>query len=324
MKKIKQILLVLAIVIGASMSLPSCGGDDNGTDVIILDGLWEITDIISEEEEPATEDNEPGDDTTAGDGDAGAGSPPAKTEGNSQAEIIDDFGYIRFDLNTYAYFTVEGQTITTHSAGTYILSGKTLTLKEAGSADQAVVAMIDLKGNQLIMEMVFEDGSQTWHAQKMANDPFLDNGGDGTEYIDFENEVHKSDSVPGSLWNPDVIGLNQTISGTLDTLISLEAYKAEQFYYLKVDSAKTYQLTVNVFDPVYHLPAEFVEYVQVWISHKPFENNYKAEDTRIKSGTETFYNLQSPTGYLYIRLFSYQNEIDFELTLTEQEEQEQD
>ncbi len=319
MKKIKHILLILAVVIGASLSLPSCGGDDNGSDAIIMDGLWEITDIISEEQEPVAEDNEADDGTTEGDGDAGAGSPPAKTEENSQEESAEDFGYIRFDLNTYEHFTVEGEIITTMSAGTYILSGKTLTLTEDENGALPVVAMVELKGTNLTMEMVFEEGPQTWHAQKMAEDPFLDNG-TGTAYVDFESEVHRSDSVQGSLWNPEVIGLNEI---TKDTLEYVEPYKAEQFYYLKVDSTKTYQLTVNVIEPVYNLPAEFVEYVQVWISHKPFENNYKAEDTRIKSGTEIFNNLQSPTGYLYIRLFSYQNEIDFELILNEQEEQEQ-
>lgn len=314
---------MLAVVSGAFLSLPSCGGDDNGSDAIVLDGLWQITEIeiLTEEEEttPATSEDDSTEEggNTDGEDDAGAGSPPTKvgTEGEEESNEVLDF--IRFDMTTYAYFTVEGETVSTLSAGTYILAGKTLTLTPEEDTDLPVVAMIDLKSNKLTLEITLEEQPQIWHAQKMADDPYKDE--DGVEgYIDFESEVHKPDSMAGSVWNPDVIILNEPISGTLDTLISLETYKAEQFFYLKVDTAKTYQLTVDVFQPEYNLPVELVEYVQVWLSHRPFENNYLAEDKRIKSGYETFENIKSPTGFLYIRLFSFQNEIDFELKLTEQ------
>lgn len=303
MMKIKHILLMLAVITGASLFLPSCGGDDNGSDAIVLDGLWEITEIeiLTQGEEATPNANEEEDDTSG------------------QEEIIETLAFIRFDRTTYEYFAVQGETITTLSAGTYVLSGKTLTLTEEESTDLPVIAMIDLNSTKLTMEMTLEEQPQIWHAQKMADDPYKDEEGE-LGYIDFESEAHNRDSVAGSVWNPEVIVLNQTISGILDTLISLEAYKAEQFYYLKVDTAKTYHLTVDVFDPVYNLPAKFVEYVQVWLSYQPFANTYIAEDKRIESGEGTFENIKSPTGFLYIRLFSYQNEIPFELRLTEQVE----
>jgi hypothetical protein len=322
MMKIKPIILMLAVIIGASLLLPSCGGDDNGSDAIVLDGLWEITEIeiLTIEEETTPDANEEGENTEGegeGEGESGAGSPPAKagTEGQEESNEVLDF--IRFDMTTYAYFTVEGETVSTQSAGTYILAGKTLTLTPEGETDLPVIAIIDLKSNLLTMELTLEEQPQIWHAQKMAEDPYKDEEG----YIDFESEVHKPDSVAGSVWNPDVIVLDETITGTLDTLISLETYTAEQFYYLKVDTAKTYQLTVDVFQPTYNLPVDLVEYVQVWLSYRPFENNYIAEDKRIKSGIETFGGLKSPTGFLYIRLFSYQNKIDFKLKLSEQVEE---
>jgi hypothetical protein len=323
MMKIKPIILMLAVIFGASLLLPSCGGDDNGSDAIVLDGLWEITEIeiLTIEEETTPDANEEGENTEGegeGEGEAGAGSPPAKagTEGQEESNEVLDF--IRFDMTTYAYFTVQDEAITTISTGTYVLSGKTLTLTDDEGPDLPVIAMIDLKSNLLTMEMTIDEQPQIWFAQKMADDPYKNDEG----YIDFESDVHKQDSVAGSVWNPDVIVLDETITGTLDTLISLETYRAEQFYYLKVDTAKTYQLTVDVFEPAYNLPVDLVEYVQVWLSYRPFENNYIAEDQRIQSGFETFGDIKSPTGFLYIRLFSYQNEIDFELKLTEQVEEE--
>lgn len=324
MKQFNQILLILALIAGSSLTFISCGEDDNGSNAIVLDGLWEVTEIISEEEDPVA-DNEDGDgdgttseDDGTADGDADAGSPPSKTEGESQEAVVEDLGYIRFGLNTYTYFTVEGETMTTHSSGTYILSGKTLTLTEDENTAQPVIAMVELKGNQLTMEIVFEEGPQIWHAQKLAEDPFEDKDGEETEFIDFESEVHQPDSVPGSLWNPDLMALNQSITGTLEYV---ESYKAEQFYYLKVDSTRTYQLRVELDNPEYDLPAEFMEYVQIWLSNQPYEKNYKAEGDRIQSGETqaTFNNITSPTGYLYIRLFSYQDQIKYALTLSEQQ-----
>lgn len=323
---------MLAVVLGASMSLTSCGGDDNGSDALVLDGLWEITliETLTEEEEPATEESEDGDGTTTdgdgtdGGGDAGAGSPPAKTEEDSQEEIKVNLGYIRFSLNTYEYFTVEDETLTTVCEGTYLLSDKTLTLTKEDSADLPVVAIIELTSNQLTMAMALEEEAQMWYAQKMANDPYKDEDTDNVGYIDFESEVHKQDSVAGSLWNPDVMHLNDTLFGILDTLISLETYKAEQFYYLKVDTAKTYQLTIKDIEADYsELPFELMKYLQIWLSFQPDEKTYLAEEDRIEEGEyeREFENLKSPTGYLYIRLFSYQDKIKYKLVLTEQTEQ---
>lgn len=310
----------MAVVLGTSVLLSSCGGDDDGSDAIVLDGLWKITEIevLPVEEEPAEEEEPAGDDTNT-EGDATDEDNEAGTNEEDNTEPVDDFGYLRFGLNTYEYFQVSDEKVTIIQSGTYQLSGKTLSLTNEGSTD-IVVAMIELNNIQLTMNMTINEEAQIWHAQKMTEDPYLDDEGDKEELIDFENEVHSADSVPGSLLNPDPLILNETFSGTLDTLISQETYKAEQFFYLKVDTAKTYELTVRLIEPEYDLPAKFLEYVQVWLSYQPFQNHYKAEDNRIEpeENEALISNLKSPTGYLYVRLFSYQNEIDFQLTLTEQ------
>lgn len=297
MNQVKHILAILAFSIGTSLALTSCGGDDEGPDTIVLNGLWEITEIevvpVEEETtEETTEEETTGDDTTEGDttegdtsdgdtsegeGEAGAGSPPAKAEGDNGDETTDgdntepvaDLGYMRFGMITYEYFMVEEEKVTTVHSGTYQLAGKTLSFTEDEASSEIHVALIELKGQQLTMNMTIDGEAQIWYAQKMAEDPFLDEDGEQGKLVDFENEVHSADSIPGSLLNPDLMILNDTLFGTLDTLISKETYKAEQFLYLKVDTAKTYQLTVQIIDPQYDLPAAIMEYVQVWLSYQP-------------------------------------------------------
>jgi hypothetical protein len=300
MNQVKYILLILFLLIVTSLVLTSCG-DEDGSDTIVLNGLWEITEIknLSLEEESAEE-------TTAED----------------TAQIA-DLGYMRFGMNNYEYFMVENEKATTIHSGTYTLSGKTLSLTDEASSEINVV-LIELNGKQLTMNMTIDGQAQIWYAQKLDEDPYLDEDGGQSELVDYENEVHSADSVPGSLLNPDLMVLNETLPGTLDTLISKETYKAEQFFYLKVDTAKTYQLTVRVIDPQYDLPTAIMEYVQVWLSYQPFAKNYQAEDNRIEpEETEAIFgDIKSPTGYIYIRLFSYQNKIEFELKLEEQSQQE--
>lgn len=332
MKKITHILLIVALVTGSSLLLPSCGGDDNGSEAIVLDGLWEITDIeiLPVEDETSPEANEEGENTGGeegstegdGEGEAGAGSPPTKaaTEGETgEEEITTEMGFLRFELTTYTYFTVVDETITTLSSGTYLVSGQTLTLNEGGETDLPVIAKIDLQSNILTIEMTLDEQPQIWVAQKLAEDPYKEEEGE-VGYTDFESEVHEADSVAGSLMNPDLMVFNETISGTL---VYAEPYKAEHYYYLKVDPEKTYELKVEIIEADYsELPIELMKYVQVWLSNSPYPNNYKAEGTRIEPGegvVETkFENLESPTGYLYIKLFSYQDQIKYQLTLVEQ------
>jgi hypothetical protein len=313
MKNLKHISLMLAMVIGAFLTLPSCGDDDDGADAIVLDGLWEITDIKNIPiDEPVEEDATPNETAPLK---AAISNFAATTEPD-----INQGAYLKFGSNNFEYYMVSGGQKSTLWDGTYLLSDKTLTLTPEESSIPAIVAKIEYNGTTLSMEMTIDDIPQIWYAQKIQDDTTIDDDNGKVSYIDFEKEVHLSDKPKGSVLNPVVIVLKETISGTLEYI---EDYKAEQFYYLKVDSTKTYELTVQVTKADYsQLPTNFMKYLQVWLSYQPYEKNFIAEDKRIEMGEDNpvaFENIDSPTGYLYIRLFSYQDKIEYKLTLKEQD-----
>jgi hypothetical protein len=104
---------------------------------------------------------------------------------------------------------------------------------------------------------------------------------------------------------------------------------AESYYFLKTDTAASYRLTITVLEANYDhqlLPRQFMRYVQLWVATRPYSEHFEADSRRIEEGQEgeafVYKGLKTPSGFLYLRLFSLQDDIRYQLKL-EKEEAEQ-
>src|SRR5690554_710088 len=319
-----------------------------------------LTITMPEEEEPAVEepteeDSAGGEETTEGEGGTPEGAASIKNGENEQigeteesTRDLEDGTFLDLKGTTYSYFSRSEGVEQDLSNGTYLRKGSELTFISA-SEDTITAEILELSAALLKLEIAIGEKLQEWTLERIElnnipEEEEEEDPEDGkSEYVDYEAEVHDPEAPEGSLLNPIGIteeDLDQNLEGVLaysDEFSHPHPRMAESYYFLKTDTAASYRLTITVLEVLeveandydHELPPlAFMRYVQLWVAARPDSEHFKADSRRIEVGQENigipkFYEgLKTPSGFLYLRLFSLQEGIRYQLKL-EKEEAEQ-
>ena len=314
-----------------------CSSNEKDKTPIPLEGLWKITELI-ELEIPAEEENETDEQEGEADNqdDAVNGAPRLKngaTDDNNQ--VLADGAYLHLTGNTYSYFTLTEGVEEGWSSGSYLRTNNELVFTEvSGGTVQAQI--LELKANLLKLEMTFEERKEEWTLERiqLSTLPEEEEEEEESEFVDYEALYHDAQALEGSILNP--YPLAESLNDTLQGILSYGEEEsnppvAEDFYFLKVDPKDSYRLTLSVAEPVYNyekLPAAFMRYVQLWVGSQPFEDYFKADSLRINEGQERkpfdYEGLMSTTGFLYLRIFSLQDGIHYNMVLEKEDPAEEE
>ena len=311
-------IFTFQIIAGAlllSLLVFGCSSSDNDKTPIPLEGLWELTETI--DLELPDEDGDPVEEST---------------------RDLEDGTFLDLKGTSYSYFTMSEGVKQDLSSGTYLRKGSELTFISA-SEDTITAEILELSAARLKLKINLGEKLQEWTLARVETntlpqeDEEEDTEDGKSEYVDYEAEVHDPEAPEGSLLNPLGIteeDLYQNLEATLkypDTLSNPRM--AESYYFLKTDTAASYRLTITVLEAKYDpklLPRQFMRYVQLWVATRPDSEHFKADSRRIEEGQEgepfVYKGLKTPSGFLYLRLFSLQDDIRYQLKL-EKEEAEQ-
>ncbi len=345
---------VVSLAMGFVVALSSCSSDDNDPVFTSINGLWRVVEIqtinqksdstdegIGDDQNSGEGENDPGDGSgnegkvgdgqeggDEGDGDEGDG------DGNDQGDTGDPVDspydqepaydgktFVRFKAdNSYIVFRAEGSSIIeVISEGNYTFSGSTISLKENIQA-APIIGTAKRENKKLTIDFTFMEEAQIWIAELQSSDPFITDNPKEEVWVDFEKTFHKVDSILGSIYNPlKIEGVGLAIEDTLRYASWTEKPEiAQVYYYFKADSNKSYKLTVNVIEPEYNLPATFMEFVQVWVSGKPYAKDYKTMQDRIFEGEMVYEDISAKSSFIYVMLLSYQDSIKYSMKLEEE------
>src|SRR5690554_6122795 len=310
-------IFTFQIIAGAlllSLLVFGCSSDNDKTP-IPLGGLWELTETI--DLELPDEDGDPVEEST---------------------RDLEDGTFLDLKGTTYSYFSRSEGVEQGLSSGSYLRKGNELTFISA-IEDTITAEILLLSATGLKLEIALGEKLQEWTLERIElnnipEEEEEEDPEDGkSEYVDYEAEFHDPEAPEGSLFNPLALTeehLNQNLEGILYYFDEFSnPPMAESFYFLKTDTAASYRLTITVLEANYDhqlLPQKFMRYVQLWVATRPDSDHFKADSTRIKEGQEgkpfDYEGLKTPSGFLYLRLFSLQEGIRYQLKL-EKEEAEQ-
>src|SRR5690554_4350431 len=343
-------IFTFQIIAGAlllSLLVFGCSSSDNDKIFIFLEGLWELTETIDlelpdEDGDPVESDPE-GEGTTEGEGGTPEGAASLKNGENEQigeteesTRDLENDNFLDLKSTSYSYFTMSEGVKQDLSSGTYLRKGSELTFISA-SEDTITAEILELSAARLKLKINLGEKLQEWTLARVETntlpqeDEEEDTEDGKSEYVDYEAEFHDPEAPEGSLLNPIAI-TEENLKGVLaysDEFSHPHPRMAESYYFLKTDTAASYRLTITVLEANYDhqlLPQKFMRYVQLWVATRPDSDHFKADSTRIEEGQENvpfFYEgLKTPSGFLYLRLFSLQDDIRYQLKL-EKEEAEQ-
>src|SRR5690554_968424 len=341
-------IFTFQIIAGAlllSLLVFGCSSSDNEKTPIPLEGLWELTETIDlelpdEDGDPVEADSE-GEGTTEGEGGTPEGAAPLKSGENEQTgeteestRELEDGTYLDLKSTTYSYFSRSEGVEQGLSSGTYLRKGSELTFISA-SEDTITAEILELSAALLKLEIRIGEDLQEWTLARVETntlpqeDEEEDTEDGKSDYVDYEAEFHDPEAPKGSLLNPHGI-TEEDLKGVLaysDEFSHPHPPMAESYYFLKTDTAASYRLTITVLEAKYDpklLPQQFMRYVQLWVATRPESDYFKADSKRIEEGQvgEAYEGLKTPSGFLYLRLFSLQEGIRYQLKL-EKEEAEQ-
>lgn len=347
-------IFTFQIIAGAlllSLLVFGCSSSDNEKTPIPLEGLWELTETIDlelpdEDGDPVEADSE-GEGTTEGEGGTPEGAAPLKSGENEQTgeteestRELEDGTYLDLKSTTYSYFSRSEGVEQGLSSGTYLRKGSELTFISA-SEDTITAEILELSAALLKLEIRIGEDLQEWTLARVETntlpqeDEEEDTEDGKSEYVDYEAEVHDPEAPEGSLLNPLAIteeDLKQNLEATLEYPDTLSNPRmAESYYFLKTDTAASYRLTITVLEANYDhqlLPRQFMRYVQLWVGSQPFEDYFKADSLRINEGQERkpfdYEGLMSTTGFLYLRIFSLQDGIHYNMVLEKEDPAEEE
>src|SRR5690554_1357709 len=331
-------IFTFQIIAGAlllSLLVFGCSSSDNDKTPIPLEGLWELTETIDlelpdEDEDPVEADPE-GEGTTEGEGGTPEGAAPLKSgETEESTRDLEDGTFLDLKGTTYSYFSRSEGVEQGLSSGSYLRKGSELTFISA-SEDTITAEILLLSATGLKLEIAIGEKLQEWTLERIElnnipEEEEEEDPEDGkSEYVDYEAEFHDPEAPEGSLLNPLAIteeNLNQNLKGVLaysDEFSHPHPRMAESYYFLKTDTAASYRLTITVLeveDEIYDhelLPQTFMRYVQLWVATRPDSEHFKADNKHIEEGHEgeafVYEGLKTPSGFLYLRLFSWQDDI---------------
>ena len=345
-------IFTFQIIAGAlllSLLVFGCSSSDNDKTPIPLEGLWELTETIDlelpdEDGDPVESDPE-GEGTTEGEGGTPEGAASLKNGENEQigeteesTRDLKDGTYLDLKSTSYSYFTMSEGVKQDLSRGSYLRKGSELTFIST-SEDTITAEILELSAARLKLKINLGEKLQEWTLARVETntlpqeDEEEDTEDGKSEYVDYEAEVHDPEAPEGSRLNPLGIteeDLNQNLEATLEYPDTLSNPRmAESYYFLKTDTAASYRLTITVLEANYDhqlLPRQFMRYVQLWVATRPYSEHFEADSRRIEEGQEgeafVYKGLKTPSGFLYLRLFSLQEGIRYQLKL-EKEEAEQ-
>lgn len=329
-----------------SLLVFGCSSSDNEKTPIPLEGLWELTETIDlelpdEDGDPVEADSE-GEGTTEGEGGTPEGAAPLKSGENEQTgeteestRELEDGTYLDLKSTTYSYFSRSEGVEQGLSSGTYLRKGSELTFISA-SEDTITAEILELSAARLKLKINLGEKLQEWTLARveLSTLPEEEEEEEESEFVDYEALYHDAQALEGSILNPYPLAesLNQTLQGILSYgEEESNPPVAEDFYFLKVDPKDSYRLTLSVAEPVYNyekLPAAFMRYVQLWVGSQPFEDYFKADSRRINEGQErkpfVYEGLMSTTGFLYLRIFSLQDGIHYNMVLEKEDPAEEE
>src|SRR5690554_2978707 len=341
-------IFTFQIIAGAlllSLLVFGCSSSDNDKTFIPLEGLWELTETIDlelpdEDGDPVESDPE-GEGTTEGEGGTPEGAASLKNGENEQigeteesTRELEDGTYLDLKGTTYSCFSRSEGVEQGLSSGSYLRKGSELTFISA-SEDTITAEILELSAALLKLEIRIGEDLQEWTLARVETntlpqeDEEEDTEDGKSEYVDYEAEVHDPEAPEGSLLNPLAI-TEENLEGVLaysDEFSHPHPRMAESYYFLKTDTAASYRLTITVLEAKYDpklLPQAFMRYVQLWVATRPESDYFKADSRRIEEGQKNivYKGLKTPSGFLYLRLFSWQEGIRYQLKL-EKEEAEQ-
>lgn len=346
-------IFTFQIIAGAlllSLLVFGCSGSDSEKTPIPLEGLWAITDTqtitMPEEKEPAVEepteeDSAGGEGTTEGEEGTPQGAAPLKNGENEQTgeteestRELEDGTYLDLKGTTYSCFSRSEGVKQDLSNGTYLRKGSELTFISA-SEDTITAEILELSAALLKLEIRIGEDLQEWTLERiqLSTLPEEEEEEEESEFVDYEALYHDAQALKGSILNP--YPLAESLNDTLQGILSYGEEEsnppvAEYFYFLKVDPKDSYRLTLSVAEPVYNyekLPAAFMRYVQLWVGSQPFEDYFKADSRRINEGQGEpfpYEGLMSTTGFLYLRIFSLQDGIHYNMVLEKEDPAEEE
>src|SRR5690554_6931310 len=339
---------IIAGVLLLSLLVFGCSGSDSDKTPIPLEGLWAITDTLTitmpEEEEPAVEepteeDSAGGEETTEGEGGTPEGAASIKNGENEQigeteesTRDLEDGTFLDLKGTTYSYFSRSEGVDQDLSNGTYLRKGSELTFISA-SEDTITAEILELSAARLKLKINLGEKLQEWTLARVETNTLpQEDEEEESEFVDYEALYHDAQALEGSILNP--YPLAESLNDTLQGILSYGEEEsnppvAEDFYFLKVEPKDSYRLTLSVAEPVYNyekLPAAFMRYVQLWVGSQPFEDYFKADSRRINEGQEgePYEGLMSTTGFLYLRIFSLQDGIHYNMVLEKEDPAEEE
>lgn len=320
-------IFTFQIIAGAlllSLLVFGCSGSDSEKTPIPLEGLWAITDTqtitMPEEKEPAVELKN------------GENEQIGETEESTRE--LEDGTYLDLKGTTYSCFSRSEGVKQDLSNGTYLRKGSELTFISA-SEDTITAEILELSAALLKLEIRIGEDLQEWTLERiqLSTLPEEEEEEEESEFVDYEALYHDAQALKGSILNP--YPLAESLNDTLQGILSYGEEEsnppvAEYFYFLKVDPKDSYRLTLSVAEPVYNyekLPAAFMRYVQLWVGSQPFEDYFKADSRRINEGQGEpfpYEGLMSTTGFLYLRIFSLQDGIHYNMVLEKEDPAEEE
>lgn len=278
--------------------------------------------------DPEGEDNSTGEGTPSG---VSALSADPGEEDGSQI-YPDEEGvqpYLRFGANSFDFFEVRPTDTVFHYADRpYSNSATEINFDIAGTS--LLTVGYSIEQNKLVLIRMTEEFKIVHHLKKMSTDPFIPEQEEDEEVSELpENNCsanHNPEAVPGSTANPYLLTLGKDTAVHLSPTSADNGYEAR--FYMEVKTAKPYRISIsgfssdsaftNVLSPFRYFELSASEaYASEYHLFTPLRIN--EEDT-----TGKFADVYPVTSCLYVKLFSYVDDLSVSLRvdpLFEEEEE---
>src|SRR5690554_5662140 len=330
-------IFTFQIIAGAlllSLLVFGCSSSDNDKTPIPLEGLWELTKTIDlelpdEDGDPVEADPE-GEGTTEGEGGTPEGAASLKNgETEESTRDLEDGTYLDLKGTTYSYFFRSEGVEQGLSSGTYLRKGSELTFI-AASEDTITAEILLLSATGLKLEIAIGEKLQEWTLERIQLNTLPEEEEEDGEVPELpENNCsanHNPEAVPGSTANPYLLTLGKDTTVHLSPTSADNGYEAR--FYMEVKTAKPYRISIsgfssdsaftNVLSPFRYFELSASEaYASEYHLFTPLRIN--EEDT-----TGKFADVYPVTSCLYVKLFSYVDDLSVTLRvdpLFEEEEE---
>ena len=290
---------IIAGVLLLSLLVFGCSGSDSDKTPIPLEGLWAITDTLT------------------------------ITMPEESTRELEDGTFLDLKGTSYSYFTMSEGVEQDLSSGTYLRKGSELTFISA-SEDTIKAEILELSAARLKLKINLGEKLQEWTLERIQLSTLPEEEEEDGEVPELpENNCsanHNPEAVPGSTANPYLLTLGKDTTVHLSPTSADNGYEAR--FYMEVKTAKPYRISIsdfssdsaftNVLSPFRYFELSASEaYASEYHLFTPLRIN--EEDTTGKSA-----DVYPVTSCLYVKLFSYVDDLSVSLRvepLFEEEEE---